>query len=280
MVAACTLRDPTPSDRVCLVTEIIRYQQLDSVQQEISRQNFNYENGNIIHYTYKTPGTSLTFNFKYLGGKVASVYTTDSRASLHFDYDHLERVVAASYIVDNREQTVFTVDYPLNDVSHRVSKIVETRGILAPGSQIGSRIFQFSHQPIATNTQDVVSQTIQNIYKDGSRTEEVFTYEQDAQYHSPFYDSSHGIIFSLLALTNSESNVAPYLQRYFCKSVKREMVNVQGAVSLSEFSQFTTDFDVNFNPVKSNQFLHLTIPKDTFPADRHYQHLLQYNCIE
>ncbi|GAB3906666.1 hypothetical protein GCM10028803_39370 [Larkinella knui] len=282
MLVACTLNDPTPLDQVCLITETVRYQLQDAAQQEISRQSFRYENGRLAAYSDKTPDRSISFSFKYVGGKVASAYTSDEATVLSFNYDEFERIKSASYIVNNKEQSVFSLFYDSNSRTVRLVRLVETRVLLPTNSFIASRTFQFSYREIADNTEDLVSQTVQNGYKDGSRTEEELVFEQNSQNHSPFYDASgQAIVLALLALTNhTESNAASYLQRYDTRSFTRQVTAPNGSVVLSESSQFSTSFDGSYNPSQSTQFSHLSVPADTFPADRRYQQTYTYNCIE
>ena len=281
MLVACTLNDPTPADTVCLVTEVVRYQQKDDNQQEIGRQTFAYNNGQLTSYTSTTPNRSISFRFEYVGGKIASAYTEDRSIVLSLDYNALERVEKASYVVNNKEQSVFSLFYDSVDRTVRLIRLVETRVTLPTNSFIASRAFQFSYDTIASNTVDLVSQSVQNGYKDGSRTEEELTFEQSAENHSPFYDSGQAVVLALLALTNpAEADVAQYLQRYDCKGFTRKTMDTNGVVSLQESSQFTTQYDVNFNPLQAVQRSHLSVPADTFPADRHYRQTYQYNCVE
>ncbi|RRB02353.1 hypothetical protein [Larkinella rosea] len=281
LLVACTLNDPTPSDQVCLVTEMTRFQQKSTGLQEISRQSFAYERGQLTYYQDQTPDQSTAFYFRYIGGKVATAYTADNSTVLSLEYDKYERIEKASFLINDKEQTVFSLFYASENRSVRLIRVVETRVMLPTNSFIASRTFQFSYQEIAGNTQDIVSQTVQNGYKDGSRTEEEFTFEQDAQNHSPYYDTNQAIVLTLLALTNhSESNAAQYLQRYDSKSVTHEIVSTNGTTSRRELTQFTTDFDSNFNPVRSTQHTRITIPGDSFPKDEYYQQTLKYNCIE
>jgi hypothetical protein len=281
LLVACTLNDPTASDQVCLVSEIVRYEQKGTDQQQISRQTFSYENGKLRTYSDQSPDRSLTFNFRYIGGKVASAYTPDNTIVLSLDYDIYERIEKASYIVNNKEQTVFSLFYASEDRSVRLIRLVETRVMLPTNSFIASRTFQFSYESIADKTEDLVVQTVQNGYKDGSRTEEELTFVQNAQNHSPYYDSEQPIVLALLALTNhNESDAAQYLQRFDTKSFNRKIVDATGAVSLLESSQLTTDFDANYNPINSLQFSHLSVPADSSPSDRRYLQSLKYDCIE
>lgn len=281
LLVACTLNDPKPADQVCLVTEIARFQQKKNGLEEISRQTFTYERGQLTYYKDQTLDQSIAFYFRYMGGKVATAYTADNSTVLNLEYDKYERVEKASYTLNNKEQTVFSLFYAAENRSVRLVRVVETRVTLPTNSFIASRTFQFSYQEIAENTEDIVSQTVQNGYKDGSRTEEEFTFEQSAQNHSPFYDTNQAILLTLLALTNhTESNAAQYLQRYDTKSVTHEMVSTNGTTSRRESSQFTTDFDNNFNPIHSTQHTRITIPGDSFPADEYYRQTLNYNCIE
>lgn len=280
-LVACTLNDPAPADQVCLVTEIARFKQKNNGLQEISRQSFTYNRGQLTFYKDQTPDQSIAFYFRYIGGKVATAYTADNSNVLSLEYDKYERVEKASYTINNKEQTVFSLFYASENRSVRLIRVVETRVMLPTNSFIASRTFQFSYQDIAGNTQDIVSQTVQNGYKDGSRTEEEFTFEQSPQNHSPYYDSNQAIVLTLLALTNhTESNVAQYLQRYDSKSVTHETVSANGTTSRRELSQFTTDFDTNFNPIRSTQHTRITIPGDSFPVDEYYQQTLEYNCLE
>ena len=281
MLVACTLDDPNPIDQVCLVTEIVRYQQKDDTQQETSRQTFGYKNGRLDSYSEKTLDRSISFNFKYVGGKIATAYTADHNIVLSLEYDQLERVAKASYIVNNKEQTVFSLSYDTDDRTVRLIRLVETRVMLPTNSFIASRTFQFSYGLIAGETKDLVYQNVQNGYKDGSRTEEEITFEQSADNHSPFYDSGQPFVVTLLALTNpAESDAGRYLQRFDSKSFTRKTINANGALSQSESSRFTTAFDGSYNPVQAIQFSHLSVPSDTFPADRFYQQTYKYDCVE
>ncbi|MFC5409765.1 hypothetical protein ACFPMF_10630 [Larkinella bovis] len=281
VLMACSLRDPSPADQVCLVTEIVRYAQQGSDHQEISRQQFGYENGKLTDYSEKAPNYSVSFKFQYIGGKVALAYTPDKSIRLSLDYDSLERIEKASYIVNDKECTVFSLYYASNDRLARLAKLVETRVMLPTHSFIASRTFQFSYRKISETAEDLVFQTVQNAYKDGSRSEEEFTFEQQVDNHSPFYDSGQAVVLALLALTNhTESDVGRYLQRFDCKSIQHQSVDADGNVSLSETSQFTTQFDNSYNPVLVNQFSRITVPADTVPADRQYLQTFLYNCVE
>ncbi len=161
MLVACTLNDPTPADTVCLVTEVVRYQQKDDNQQEIGRQTFAYNNGQLTSYTSTTPNRSISFRFEYVGGKIASAYTEDRSIVLSLDYNALERVEKASYVVNNKEQSVFSLFYDSVDRTVRLIRLVETRVTLPTNSFIASRAFQFSYDTIASNTVDLVSQSVQ-----------------------------------------------------------------------------------------------------------------------
>lgn len=279
VVVACTLNDPKPSSEVCLVTDIVQYQNQDSSQREISRQRFNYDNGKLTHYSVQTPDRSVAFQFKYIGGKIATAFTPDRTTQLSFEYDFLERIEKAILSVNGIEQTVFSVQYAPYERPVRVAKIVETRVVQPVNSPVISRIFQFTYQSIAINTDDLVSQAIQNSYKDGSRTEEEFTFEQDAAYHSPFYDSGQTAVLVLLNLSmNPTGEAARFLQRFDCKSIKHQITTTSGSIARSESSQFTNQFDQTFKPIRSEQRSHLSIPSDSFPADRQYQQTFQYTC--
>ncbi|MRS65443.1 hypothetical protein [Larkinella terrae] len=262
-----------------MVTEIVRYEQHDTNQQEINRQTFGYETGRLASYTDQNPDRALSFKFKYVGGKVAYAYTADHSTVLNFDYDQFERIEKASLLVNNKEQTVFSLNYESPDRTTRLTGLVETRILLPANSSIISRTFQFSYQEIAGKTEDLVIQTVQNAYKDGSRTEEEFDFDLSAQNHSPYYDSGQTIVFALLALTNpNEVEIARYLQRFDCQSVTHEIMNTGGNRSLREYSQFTTDFDGNYNPIRSSQQTTITIPTDS--PNRYYQQTFQFNCVE
>ncbi|MFD1141634.1 hypothetical protein ACFQ4C_10965 [Larkinella insperata] len=278
---ACTLNDTNPTNTVCFVTEMIRYQTDQNGQQEISRQTLNYQNGRLLSYSDRSSDRAISFDFKYIGGKVASAYTPDRSTVLSLDYDEYDRVKTASYIINNKEQSVFSLYYDTDDRSVRLIRLVETRVTLPTSSFISSRIFQFSYGEIAPNTVDIVAQTVQNGYKDGSRTEEEMTFVQSADNHSPFYDSAQTILLALLALTNhTESDAARYLQRFDSRSHTRQIIAANGGITLRETSQFTTEYDNHFNPVRSTQSSHLTAPADSVPADRTYQHTFQYLCEE
>lgn len=278
---ACTLNDPNPSDTVCFVTEMVRYQQNQDGQEELSRQTFGYQNGRLLSYTDKSPARSISFEFNYIGGKVSKAFTPDRSTVLSLEYDEYDRIKTASYIVNNKEQSVFSLYYATADRATRLVRLIETRVTLPTNSFIASRIFQFSYGPIAQNVEDLVAQTVQNGYSDGSRTEEETTFVQSADNHSPFFDSAQAIVLTLLALTNhTESDAARYLQRFDCKAHTRQIIAADGGITLQETSQFATEYDGNFNPIRSTQSSHISLPADTFPADRIYQHTFQYNCVE
>ncbi|GAB3313418.1 hypothetical protein GCM10027299_00450 [Larkinella ripae] len=279
VLAACTLNDPDPFDQVCLVTEIVRQQRQTADLAEISRQSFTYQTGKLKSFSDRSPNHAITFNFKYVGGKVASAFTSDNATVLSLDYDEFERIEKASYIVNNKERTVFSLNYASQDRTERLVKIVETRVLLPSNSFISSRIFQFSYGTIADRTEDLVAQTVQNGYKDGSRTEEEFTFEQSAANHSPFYDTSQSIVLALLALTNhTEPDAARYLQRFDSKSFTRKVTDSTGAVSRFETNRFNTEYDASFNPVRLTQETQVSIPSDAFSES--YQQTFRYNCIE
>jgi hypothetical protein len=281
LLVACTLNDPTPDNTVCLVTELVQYQQKEDNQQEIGRQTFAYRNGQLTSYASTTPNRSISFRFDYVGGKISSAYTEDRSIVLNLDYNTLERVEKASYVVNNKEQSVFSLFYDSVDRTVRLIRLVETRVTLPTNSFIASRTFQFSYATIDRNTVDLVSQSVQNGYKDGSRTVEELTFEQSAENHSPFFDSGQSIVLALLALTNpAETDVARYLQRYDCKSFTRKTMDTSGVVILQESSQFTTNYDLHFNPLQAIELSRLSIPADTLPAVRNYRQTYQYDCIE
>ncbi|MGV3558825.1 hypothetical protein [Larkinella arboricola] len=277
----CTVNGTNPINTACFVSEIIRYQLDQNVPQELSRQTINYQNGRLLHYSDRSSERSISFEFKYIGGKVASAYTSDGSTVLSLDYDELDRIQTASYIVNNKEQSVFSLYYDPEDRVARLIRLVETRVTIPTNSFISSRIFQFSYAEIAPNTVDVVAQTVQNGYRDGSRTEEEMTFVQSADNHSPFYDSAQSIVLALLALTNhTEFNAAYYLQRFDTKSHTRQIIAADGGITLRETSQFTTEYDSYFNPVRSIQSSHVTTPTGSDPADRTYQQTFQYRCEE
>ncbi|MGA0560639.1 hypothetical protein ACO2Q8_28495 [Larkinella sp. VNQ87] len=275
MLVACTLDNPTPTDQVCLVTELVQSQQ----QQEVSRQMFQYQNGKLIGYTDQTANRTLSFRFNYAGGKVASAYTSDQSIVLSLEYDEFERIIKASYLVDNKERTVFSLHYASNDRAERLVKIVETRVMLPTNSFIASRTFQFSYREVAYQAEDLVSESVQNGYRDGSRSEEEFTFEQDAANHSPFYDASQPIVLALLALTNqTDSNAARYLQRFDCRSFTHQVTDSNGTVVRQEANRFSTEYDGHFNPLRSTRQIQISIPNDS--AEQSIQYSYQYECIE
>ncbi|WP_128548521.1 hypothetical protein [Larkinella soli] len=281
LMLACTLDDPTPHDRVCLVTDIVRYRQDSALPKESSRQSIRYQGGLLSGYQESNAKRNVLFTLSYEGGMVSRARSADGSQVLALKYDKNDRIEKASFLINDQEQSIFSLYYnDNNDRRARLIRLVESRVTLPGNSFISSRTFQFEHGTIGNNTQDVVAQTLQIGFRDGTRSQERLTFQQDPNRHSAFYDTSQPIVLVLLALTNpTEMLPARFLQRFGSQSMLRRVLDIDGSTLLNESSTFTTEVDGNFNPTQTTELSRTYAPNESGVA-RTYGHTFQYDCRE
>jgi len=274
LLAGCTVDKSAVPDRVCLLIQS-NSRLFDNPDPTTDQQEaISYNGGLLQTFSRQSSTGTVSLAFSYLGGQVAQAATNDKTRQLNLEYDANERLAKASFLINNREQAVFSLYYSDAGRRSQLQRLVETRTTTTHQASIASRSFAFDYDPA---TGEVNLQTVQNSFKDGSRSEEELRFSFTQKYHSPYYDQDQRLVLALVALTDTtEMTPIRFLQRYEVTGWERRRITPTGSSTLRESATYSVDYDGNFNPIRQTQVI-TSYPDN---AVKRYLQTFLYNCQE